>query len=77
MSAGSEVLEDEDMFQGIMDDLATLHVLGVKLVILASVRFQVDRRLQVETGDIGVRVPAASSLLRDAQAMGRSSLERT
>ena len=34
MSAGSEVLEDEDMFQGIMDDLATLHVLGVKLVIL-------------------------------------------
>ena len=43
MSAGSEVLEDEDMFQGIMDDLATLHVLGVKLVILASVRFQVDR----------------------------------
>ena len=56
MSAGSEVLEDEDMFQGIMDDLATLHVLGVKLVILASVRFQVDRRLQVETGDVGVRV---------------------
>ena len=53
MSAGSEVLEDEDMFQGIMDDLATLHVLGVKLVILASVRFQVDRRLQVETGDVG------------------------
>lgn len=39
-----------------MDDLATLHVLGVKLVILASVRLQVDRRLGVERENVGLRV---------------------
>ena len=39
-----------------MDDLATLHVLGVKLVILTSVRLQVDRRLGVERENVGLRV---------------------
>lgn len=52
----SEVLDDDITFQGIMDDLATLHVLGVKLVILVSVRLQVDRRLQMNQESIGIRV---------------------
>jgi len=63
----SEVLDDEDTFQGLMDDLATLHVLGVKLVILASVRLQVDRRLLREQAPVpsrvrGLRVTGAAEL---------------
>jgi len=52
----SEVLADEQTFQGLMDDLATLHVLGVKLVILVSVRLQVDCRLQMELENVGKRI---------------------
>mmetsp|Transcript_33818 Transcript_33818/g.104719 ORF Transcript_33818/g.104719 Transcript_33818/m.104719 type:complete len:565 (-) Transcript_33818:103-1797(-) len=52
----SEVLDKEETFQGLMDDLATLHVLGVKLVILTSVRLQVNRRLHTEQGKVGKRV---------------------
>jgi len=39
-----------------MDDLATLHVLGVKLVMLVSVRLQVDRRLLLGKKNLGERI---------------------
>ena len=39
-----------------MDDLATLHVLGVKLVLLVSVRLQVDLRLRLGLKKKGKRV---------------------
>ena len=39
-----------------MDDLATLHVLGIKLVMLVSVRLQVDRRLHLEKRSLSKRI---------------------
>jgi len=78
----SEILDDNLMFQGIMDDLATLHVLGVKLVILVSVRLQVDRRLQTGEDDIGMRVrglrvtgPAELAAVQVECGLARSRVE--
>mmetsp|Transcript_33021 Transcript_33021/g.99546 ORF Transcript_33021/g.99546 Transcript_33021/m.99546 type:complete len:377 (+) Transcript_33021:504-1634(+) len=65
-----------------MDDLATLHVLGVKLVILVSVRLQVDRRLQANQDNVGVRVrglrvtgPAELAAVQVECGLARSRVE--
>ena len=69
-------------FQGIMDDLATLHVLGVKLVILVSVRLQVDGRLLMECETLGRRVqglrvtgPAELAAVQVECGLARSRVE--
>lgn len=78
----SEVVDEDITFQGIMDDLATLHVLGVKLVILVSVRLQVDRRLQANQDNVGVRVrglrvtgPAELAAVQVECGLARSRVE--
>ena len=44
----SEVFADNRRFEWLMDDIATLHVLGVRVVVVVSVRSQVDARLLLD-----------------------------
>lgn len=79
----SELSESDHAFQGLMDDVATLHVLGVRVVLTMSVRAQVDGRVGPRqgmrvTGDKELRaVQAESGLARSrveaALAKGLSS----
>ena len=39
---GSNVIMDKDRFEGIMDDISILHLLGVQLILIAGVRAQID-----------------------------------
>lgn len=45
------VLRCKKVFDGIMDDIAILHLLGVKLVLIIGVRSQIDERI-IASGDV-------------------------
>lgn len=59
----SSELSDAE-FQALMDDMATLHVLGVRLVLVVSVRKQVDDRCRGKRRMVrGLRVTGSGELL--------------
>ncbi|KAJ8613986.1 hypothetical protein CTAYLR_005627 [Chrysophaeum taylorii] len=72
----SEIAETGELFQSLMDDVATLHVLGVKVALVASVRYQVDTR--GETRRVrGRRVtgPAELAAVQIESGVARSRVE--
>jgi len=74
-------LSDNEAFEGVMDDIAILHLLGIKLVLVVGVRGRLDKRL-LDAGIVpsyshGMRVTDqyALQLLKEESGKARFEIE--
>lgn len=70
----------EPLFQSVMQDIALLHVVGVRLVLVLGAREQIDERLAAEGhpapfGPSGVRITDARTLQVAKEAVGAVRVE--
>ena len=76
----SVVLSQRDYFIQLMDDLALIKLLGVRLVLVVSTRSQVDTRLQelnmpvMYSGDFRVYDEATLQILKEVTGLARAEV---
>lgn len=75
----SEVLERRDVLWPVLEDLALLHVLGVRLVVVLGSRQGIDSTVRAAGGQVryvdGLRVTDAATMQAAVQAAGAARME--
>lgn len=75
----SEVLERRDVLEPVLEDLALLHVLGVRLVVVLGSRQGIDNTIRAAGGQVryvdGLRVTDVATMQAAIQAAGAARME--